>query len=99
MVAERIPQPLPAEIQPPHFDLRDEWRLPVGQPRLPILTAIEVVHEAIVGCFAERAADANPGCAAGRLAFVDGGEVRRSKGLGEEWRHTEEERAGYREQK
>src|ERR1700686_1610872 len=78
MVAERISQPLPAEIQPPHFDLRDEGRLSVGQLRLRILAAIEVVHEAIVGRLAERAADSDPVFAAGRLALVDGGEVRRA---------------------
>src|SRR5258706_10991023 len=83
IVAERISQPLPAEIQPPHFYLCDERRLPVGQPGLPILTAIEVVQKPIVGCLAERAADADSRYASSRLALVDGGEGSRSKRLGE----------------
>src|SRR5258706_7270213 len=79
IVAERISQPLPAEIQPPHFYLCDERRLPVGQPGLPILTAIEVVQKPIVGCLAERTADADSRCASSRLALVDGGGGRRSQ--------------------
>src|SRR6202049_1170444 len=94
MVAERISQPLPPEIQPPHVDLRDERCLPVGQRRLRVLAAIKVVQEAIVGRLAERAANADPGRAAGRLTFVDGGKVRRTERLREKRRYPEQQGAG-----
>jgi hypothetical protein len=72
-------------------------RLPVGQTRFPVLAAIEVVHEPIVGRLAERAADSDFGRAAGGLAFVDAWEVRRAKWLREERRHAQQKRPEDRE--
>jgi len=59
MAVERITEPLPSEVQPPHFDLSNERRLSVTERGLAVLAAIEVVHEAVVGRLAEGAADAD----------------------------------------
>src|SRR6267378_200549 len=99
IIVEWISQPLPAEVQPPHLDLGEEWHLPVSQRGLLVLPTIEVVHEAIVGRLAERAARPNLCGAAGWLAFVDRREACCAKWLGKKRRHAEQQRAGTSEEK
>src|SRR5262249_4153725 len=77
----RIPQPLPLDVVPPHPHLRRELDLPVPQARLAELLAIDVRLESRVRHRRELALPLELRHAAGRLALVDGGEVRAADGL------------------
>ena len=88
-----IAQPLPLEVEPPHADLRAERCLTVGDRRLGVLAAIEVVLEGIVGPLGKSAGEFEAIAAGGRLAFVDRREVGGANGLRGERTPTEDERA------
>src|SRR4026209_762463 len=98
MIVERIAQPLPAEIPPPHPDLGLEWRLSLTEGGLAVLAAIEVVHEALIGRFAERAVDSDARRASGGLTLVDRGEVGGAERLHKERRHAQHQSARRSEQ-
>ena len=89
-----VAQPLPLEVQPVHPELCGERRLAFTEFGLAVLTAIEVVHEAVVRELTERALRLELGGASRGFAFVDGGEMRRANGLCGKRREAESERHG-----
>ena len=89
MVAVRVADPLPLEVQPPHPDLLGERRLSVAQVGLAVLAAVEVVLERVVRPLRERARELELRAARRRFALVDRREVRGANRLRRERREAE----------
>src|SRR3954469_3305525 len=98
MDIERISQPLPTEVKPPHPYLRREGCLSHSQRRLAVLAAVEVVHEPLVGRLAQGAIHVDRRNTAGWLTFVDRREICGADWLGKKRRHSEEKCSGDGEQ-
>src|SRR5205085_9962378 len=69
----RIAQPLPLEVQPPHAHLVGVRCTTLDF--LTVLDAVDVVHQPLLGEFAESAAGFDVRFTRGRRAFIDRGEI------------------------
>src|SRR5439155_5884530 len=98
VVGMRVAQPLPLEVVPPHPDLPREGRLPFAELRLAVLTAIEVVHEAVVRLLTERARELETVLTRSGLTLVERREIRGANRLRRERSDSEHERGETGEQ-